>query len=167
MVNIRPEQTSDCVIIHALIAAAFPTEAEANLVDALRRGEKLTASLVAVDNGEIVGHIAFSPVQLAGETSRGVGLAPLAVAASHRKQGIAADLVQAGLNVCREMGYRWCVVLGEPSYYRRFGFSAGPAAGLRDEYGGGDAFQVLPLHPDGIPKISGTVRYAEQFNALP
>jgi putative acetyltransferase len=165
MLPIRPEQPADNAAIHTLNAACFPTDAEARLVDLLRAAGSLAVSLVAEDDGAIVGHIAFSPVTTAsGEI--GIGLAPLAVAEAQRRRGIAAELVRAGLQVCRERGYGWAVVLGEPKYYGRFGFRAAPALGLADEYGGGDAFQVLELSPGKLPINGGLVKYAPEFSSL-
>jgi putative acetyltransferase len=96
----------------------------------------------------------------------GAGLAPLAVIESHRRQGIAAELVRAGLEACREAGFGWCVVLGEPAYYGRFGFRAAPEFGLSDEYGGGESFQVIELIPNALPVNAGLVRYAPEFKSL-
>ncbi len=125
----------------------------------------MQASLVAEIDGLIVGHIAFSHVT-AGDSLPGAGLAPIAVAATHRRQGIAADLVRAGLNACRAAGLGWAVVLGEPAYYSRFGFRPAPAFGLADEYGGGEAFQVLELIAGALPAGAGLVRYAPEFASL-
>lgn len=161
-VTIRPEQAGDERKIHALNAACFPSAAEADLVDRLRSAGRLTLSYVAEVQGEIVGHVAFSPVTADG-ASGGVGLAPAAVVDSFRRQGIAARLIEAGLAACREAGFTWCVVLGEPSYYERFGFRPAPAFGLADEYGGGDAFQALALREGAIPVGCGLVRYAPEF----
>jgi putative acetyltransferase len=58
------------------------------------------------------------------------------------------------------------VVLGGPAYYRRFGFTAAAGWGLADEYGGGDAFQVLEIRAGAIPRGAGLVRYAPEFAAL-
>ena len=165
MVNIRPEQPRDVSAIYGVNAACFPGDDEARLVDFLCAAGNLSVSLVADDSGSIVGHIAFSPVSTAAGVI-GAGLAPLAVLDSHRRQGIAEKLVHAGLEACREMGFGWCVVLGEPAYYGRFGFRPAPEFGLSDEYGGGGAFQVIELIPDSLPVGSGLVRYAPEFGSL-
>jgi putative acetyltransferase len=161
MLTVRPERPDDVAAIHALNAAAFPTPLEARLVDLLRAAGRLTVSLVAVADGVVVGHVGFSPVTAAGAT--GIGLAPVAVAAAHRRRGVAAGLIEAGLEACRAAGFGWAVVLGEPHYYARFGFRPAPAAGLSDEYGGGDAFQVLELTPGALPVGAGLVKYAPEF----
>ena len=119
-------------------------------------------SLVAEVDGAIVGHVAFSPVTTAAGAI-GEGLAPVAVLAEHRRRGIAAELIRAGLDACRTAGVGWAVVLGEPEYYGRLGFRAAAEFGLSDEYGGGPAFQALELAPGGMPRGAGLVRYAPEF----
>jgi putative acetyltransferase len=188
-IAIRAEIAGDAEAIRRVVAASFPTAAEADLVDALRKSGDLRVSLVALDGDDVVGHVAFSPVSRAttrggDETSEnigkvgrdgigdrtsdgdGIGLAPVAVLESHRCRGIAAALIERGLEQCRELGYRFAVVLGEPTYYRRFGFEPAYPHGLTDEYGGGDAFQVLEFVPAGIGKDPGLIRYAPAFASL-
>ena len=165
MASIRPERPSDAAAISQVHAASFPSADEARLVELLREAGRLQASLVAEDSGSIVGHIAFSPVTTASG-STGAGLAPVAVVESHRRRGIAADLVREGLQACREAGWGWVVVLGEPAYYSRFGFLPAADFGLSDEYGGGPAFQALELIAGSLPAGAGLVRYAPEFAAF-
>jgi putative acetyltransferase len=165
MVIVRHEQPNDVGAIFAVHASSFPTDAEARLVDLLRGAGRLIVSLVAEVDGAVVGHVAFSPVT-DENGAVGAGLAPLAVIESLRCQGVAAELVRAGLDACRDAGFRWAVVLGEPEYYSRFGFGAATQFGLFDEYGGGPAFQVLELVPGGIPTGGGLVRYAPEFASV-
>lgn len=165
MTMISPEEPGDAGAIRRVLATSFPTPAEARLVALLREAGRLSASLIAEVDGQIVGHIAFSPVSTESGAT-GAGLAPLAVLESHRRQGIAARLVDAGLIACRSLGLGWVVVLGDPSYYARFGFRPARAFGLSDEYGGGDAFQALELIPGALPKDAGLVRYAPEFASM-
>jgi len=165
MATLRPERSGDATAIHAIHAASFPTTGEARLVDALRIAGRLCVSLIAVEQDEIVGHVAFSPVSVLGATD-GVGLAPVAVLRSHRRRGIAEQLVRGGLAACQRADYGFVVVLGEPGYYRRFGFVPASRLALRDEYAGGEAFQVLELRPGSIPPSGGVVRYAQEFAEL-
>jgi putative acetyltransferase len=161
-VHFRDEREGDAGAVRAVHVACFPTDAEARIVDALRAAGDLTLSLVAEDGIGVVGHAAWSPVS-AGEARDGVGLGPVAVLESHRRRGVAAELIERGLARSAELGFRFAVVLGDPKYYRRFGFEPARAHGLEDEYGGGEAFQVVPLAADGIPKGAGLVRYAPAF----
>lgn len=165
MTLIRPEQPGDSSAIFAVHAASFPSDGEARLVDALRVAGRLSVSLVAEVDRAVVGHVAFSPVTTASGAV-GAGLAPVAVAGPQRRQGIAADLIRAGLEACRAAGFGWAVVLGKPTYYARFGFRPATTFGLSDEYGGGDAFQAVELVSGTLPVGAGVVRYASEFAAL-
>lgn len=161
-IPIRREQPGDRAAIFAVHATCFPSDAEARLVDLLRAAGRLDVSLVAEADGAIVGHVAFSPV-LTAAGAIGAGLAPVGVLPEYRRRGIAADLIRAGLDACREAGFGWVVVLGEPEYYGRFGFRPAAEFGLSDEYGGGPSFQALELTAGALPRDAGLVRYAPEF----
>lgn len=163
---IRPEQAADSAPIGAVHRAAFPTPLEAQLVDALRAAGLLTVSLVAAAQRDILGHVAFSPVAVAGVHGQGLGLAPLAVQPRVQKQGIGAALVRAGLEGCRRLGAPFVVVLGEPAYYRRFGFAPASRWRLGNEYGAADEFMALELVAGGIPREGGLVQYAAPFRLV-
>jgi putative acetyltransferase len=167
-VLIRAEQAADESAVRAILIGSFPTDEESRLVDALRRNANLLASLVAVEStegeeSEVVGHIAFSEVHVVDNSASGVGLAPLAVHEAHRRRGVAERLCQAGLEVCREAGYPFAVVLGEPGYYQRFGFRPATEWGLLNEYGAGDEFMALELRPGGLSGASGLVLFGNEF----
>ena len=94
---IRPEKEGDWDAVHAINVSAFEAPSEANLVDALREQAQPVVSLVAEENGEVIGHIMFSPVSLSGcPNLKVMGLAPMAVATKHQKKGIGSALVQTG-----------------------------------------------------------------------
>ncbi|MBA4019867.1 MAG: GNAT family N-acetyltransferase [Pirellula sp.] len=162
---IRSEQPGDVDAIHELVASAFPTDAEARLIDKLREADRLTISLVAVLSNRIIGHIGFSPVTVAASqlVRRGLGLAPLAVAEDCRRQGIGTALVQAGIEQCRNAGIDYVVVLGDPFFYGRFGFQPGSRYDVCSEYCDGPEFQVLELADGGSPRGGGLLRYAPEF----
>ncbi|MCI0380318.1 MAG: N-acetyltransferase [Gemmataceae bacterium] len=159
---IRPERESDQAAIHAVHASAFPTPVEARLVDALRGASRLTVSLVAEVDGLVVGHVALSPVTIAGAAD-GLGLAPVAVLPVHQRCGIGGLLVKESLAAAAQLGAGLVVVLGAREYYGRFGFQPAADWGLMDEYGGGSAFQVIELRAGAIPRGAGLVRYAPEF----
>ena len=163
--NIRSEEVTDHEAIRAVHVASFPTAAEARLVDALRAAGRLCLSLVADEQGEVVGHVAFSPVSVAGAVD-GVGLAPVAVLPAFRRRGVAAQLIREGVAICKRLSLAFVVVLGDPGYYHRCGFVPASEWKLRDEYGGGSAFQVLELRPGAIPPAGGVVHYAPEFAAV-
>lgn len=165
MVAVRRERPGDAAAIHAVHAASFPTDTEARLVDLLRAADGLPVSLVVEIDEVVVAQIAFSPVT-AASGAVGLGLAPLAVAEPHRRRGIAAALVRAGLDACRVAGYGWAVVMAEPAYYSRFEFSPASRFRLSDGYGGGPAFQAIELVAGALPVGAGLVGYAPEFAAL-
>ena len=165
MTTVQLEQPGDAAAIAAVHVSAFSTTSEADLVRRLRAQGLLTVSLVAVSSGQVVGHVAFSPVTVpTGES--GVGLGPVAVLAEHRRQGVASAMIEAGLARCRTLGLGWCVVLGNPDYYRRFGFQPASQFGLDDDYGGGPAFGAMELLPGCLPRNAGRVSYSEPFKSL-
>jgi putative acetyltransferase len=164
-VKVRPEAQGDPPAIHAVHAASFPTDAEARLVDLLRDAGRLHVSLVAEVERAVVGHVALSPVTMPGADD-GMGLGPVAVLPAHRCRGLADLLCREGLAICERSGAGFVVVLGDPDYYRRFGFRPAADFGLHDEYGGGDAFQALELRPGAIPPAGGLVQYAPEFAAV-
>jgi putative acetyltransferase len=165
LVGVRLETPDDIAPIRAVHLASFPTSTEARLVDLLRTAGHLTVSLVADAGGEIVGHAAFSPVS-AASGSPGLGLAPVAVLPAHRHQGVAARMIEQGIDTSAALGFGWLVVLGDPDYYGRFRFRPASSAGLVDEYGGGDAFQVLEIIPGSLPRGAGLVLYSPEFASL-
>ena len=161
--NLRPERAADRAAIRAILVAAFPTDAEARVVDRLWASGNATAGMVAEVEGEVVGHILFSPVVVDGPQRRhGLGLAPLAVSPRQQKRGIGSLLIAAGIDACRGKT-PFVVVLGEPGYYGRFGFTTAGDVGLRNEYGATDEFMVLELREGGLPPAGGLVRYGSEF----
>jgi len=104
--KIRTERKSDWKDIYQVNLSAFDTEAEAKLVNALREQACPIVSLVAVDNGELVGHILFSPVTLTGFLEiKLMGLAPMSAVPTRQRQGIGAALVREGLTRCKRLGF--------------------------------------------------------------
>ena len=165
---IRAERESDREAVHAVNTAAFETRAEADLVDRLRRQADPVVSLVAETDGEVVGHIFFSPVTLdAFPELKWMGLAPMAVAPAHQRTGIGSALVRGGLDRCSESGVSAVVVLGHPEYYPRFGFAPSSGFGIGSEYDVPDeVFMVKELHHGALEGVTGTVKYHPAFGEL-
>jgi len=168
MIVIRSEAPPDLDAIRHVNRAAFESDAEANLVDALRDGGYVEVSQVAEVDGEIVGHILFTrlPIVTTGGTVDALSLAPMAVLPSHQRQGIGTRLVEAGLDACREKGHKIVVVLGHPEFYPRFGFSAELAQPLESPFGGGEAWMAMELVPGALSGVEGRVEYPPPFRDM-
>jgi predicted N-acetyltransferase YhbS len=232
---IRPEMPEDYAAVDHLLREAFGTPAEAALVAALRHSGDAQVSLVAIEEGQVVGHVLFSTLTIEpipstatgtdsakapdsdtktdsvsdvesdaasnslasppadrtaapgdmgissttsqaplgrdhtprGNTSRlsALALAPLAVLPDFQRRGLGAALVHAGLDHCRQRETDVVIVLGDPAYYGRFGFSAARAAGLESPYAG-DSFQALELRPGALDTGRGRVHYAAPFSEI-
>jgi putative acetyltransferase len=164
--EIRNEVPSDVEAIDAVTRDAFvghpySNQTEHFIVRALRRADALSISLVAVVNGSVVGHVAISPVLVAGESVGWFGLGPLSVAPACQRQGIGSALVCAALARLQASGAAGCVLLGDPGYYARFGFvqsSALSLPGVPPEH-----FMCLPWR---LPVPAGEVAYHDAFNAV-
>ncbi|MEZ6131173.1 MAG: N-acetyltransferase [Planctomycetaceae bacterium] len=167
-VAIRPEDEQDRTAIWHVNQQAFDGDAEANLVDALRDGGFAEVSLVAEVDGEIVGHILFSPVVIITKagTVDALSLAPMAVLVRFQRQGIGSKLVKTGLEACRDVGHRIVVVLGHPEFYPRFGFSSELARPLESPFGNGEAWMALKLVSGALDGVEGRVEYSTPFTAL-
>jgi len=166
--KIRPETKSDINAITALTYAAFENHphhepgakpTEHLIVNNLRDSGALTLSLVAENETGIVGHIAFSPVSIAGAASTWYGLGPVSVTPQLQGKGIGAQLIKTGLEMLKVQGAGGMVLLGEPEYYHRFGFKMHTnltLAGVPAEY-----FLIQPLVDTEIPV--GEVTYHPAF----
>ncbi len=162
---IRPETPADAAAIRRVTDMAFAGASHASgtegaIVDALRAEGTLALSLVAEAGGAVVGHVAFSPVAIAGADVGWLGLGPLSVVPARQRAGFGSALVRDGLARLRAAGARGCVVLGEPGYYRRFGFE--PDADLTFE-GVPAAYFLRIAFAEPVPV--GAVTYRPAFYA--
>lgn len=167
---IRPERPDDARAVWTVHEAAFGRPDEARLVARLRREAHPHVSLVAEAAGRVIGHVFLSPVAIEGgrgpAPSAG-GLAPVGVLPDAQTRGTGGALVRAGLEAARPLGWELVVLLGNPTYYGRFGF--GPAAphGLHYESPAFDgAFQVFELAGGALARASGWARYHAAFAEL-
>jgi putative acetyltransferase len=158
---IRPEAHADNEAIRHVNRLAFGQDEEARLVDALRDGGYVRASLVAVQDGQIVDHILFSdmPIVTEARTVPPLALAPMAVLSAFQKQGIGSALVHCWLEECRQQGNKILVVLGHPHFYPRFGFSSKWAAHHDSLFSGQESFMALELVTGALGGLVGRVQY--------
>jgi putative acetyltransferase len=168
MITIREEQPGDDAAIRNLTTLAFGGPNEAQIIDALRSACPGLISLVAVEDGRIIGHILFSPVTLkrTRDTISGMGLGPMAVLPEYQRRGIGTDLVRHGLARLREEGCPFVIVLGHPDYYPRFGFMPASLYGLTSQWEGvpDEAFMVMIIDDDCMNGVHGMVRYRDEFD---
>jgi putative acetyltransferase len=164
---IRDQQPDDDAVVRRLVGDAFRGRPysdgrEPAILDALRAAGALTVALVAEEDGEILGQVAFSPVAIDGVSRDWYGLGPVAVRPDRQGQGIGQALIRAGLDRIRALGAAGCVLAGAPGYYSRFGFVAGPrlqSPGIPSQY-----FLVLPFGAE-VPR--GTVTFHPAFDVAP
>lgn len=163
--NIRAETPSDINTIYEITVAAFKNHPISNqteqfIIAALRAADALTISLVAEDAGQLVGHIAFSPVTISDGMEGWYGMGPVSVLPERQRQGIGTALINAGLTSLKELRGRGCALIGDPNYYTRFGFRNIPRPvheGIPQE-----VFLCMPF-TDEIPQ--GSVTFHQAFLA--
>jgi putative acetyltransferase len=164
-INIRLEKSGDIQSIHNITVTAFldashTDHTEQFIVKALRDSGALTISFVAEDSAQIVGHVALSPVAISDGSNDWYGLGPISVIPNEQGKGIGSKLMHAAIAELKSHKANGCVLLGNPNYYRRFGFE--PIDGLVLPDVPPEYFQALLLrgtHPKGI------VTYHESFSA--
>lgn len=164
-ISIRSECTEDGAAIAAVTEAAFldaphTSHTEQFIVAALRRAGALSVSLVAEADGQVIGHVALSPVTISDGSTGWFGLGPVSVLPAWQGRRVGSQLIHEALRVLRASGARGCVLLGDPRYYSRFGFFPDVRLvlpGVPAEY-----FQVLSWGRD-MP--NGTVTFHDAFNA--
>jgi putative acetyltransferase len=164
-IGIRSETNDDIAAIAEVTAAAFATleisnQTEPFIIEALRAAKVLTVSLVAVLDGRVVGHIAFSRVTISDGTPYWYGLGPVSVLPEYQRQGIGKALIHEGLSRLKRMRARGCCLVGHPEYYKKFGFENIP--GLVYEGVPPEVFLALPFDRNSP---QGTVTFHEAFKA--
>jgi predicted N-acetyltransferase YhbS len=175
---IRRELPADHASVHALHVAAFTADPvtgavrapgdvpEARLVDELREdvGFLPYLSLVAVDDDAVVGHVIATRAWLEPLAVPALGLGPLGVLPQRQRTGVGSALLHSLLAVAEAAGERVAALLGNPAYYRRFGFVRSTDLGITPpDPRWGEQFQARLL--SGAP-VGGTFRYADPFEGL-
>lgn len=163
--KVRAEEPADIKAIYDLTVKAFKDVAHTDhteqfIVDALRKADVLTVSLVAEKMSEIIGHVAISPVTISDGSKNWYGLGPISVSPDHQRNGIGSALMREAMDKLKSIGADGCVLLGEPAYYSRFGFKPESCLvypGVPAEY-----FQALSFCST-IPQ--GIVSYHKAFEA--
>lgn len=172
MLVVRQEVAQDHQAVYAIVSAAFKTSDEADLVNRLRPIPGVI-SMVAEEEGELIGHIMFSPVRLINkngtlENIKIAGLAPVSVKPGHQRNGVGKALINAGLKACQDVGVVASILLGHPEYYPKFGFQpAFSTFGIQSTYDVSDpVFMALELKIGALKDVSGVVHYHDTFNGI-
>ena len=156
---VRLETTGDVVAIRAIAEAAFLQSAEPQLVEDLRDAGDSVFSLVAVEGETVIGHAMFSRLKAPFPA---LALAPVAVRPERQRMGVGSRLIREGIARSEAAGWSGIFVLGDPAYYRRFGFDAGKASGFISPYAG-PHLMVLPLGGNELPTSTGLIQHAPAF----
>ena len=164
-VVIRDQQPADAPRVHQVLLDAFPGGEEAAIVRAALERGKAAVSLVAVADGEVVGHILFTEMSFSPAQPQvdAVGLGPVAVLPAHQGRGIGSDLIREGIARCRALGKGAVFVMGEPAFYSRFGFAPAGSYGIGNEYGVDDPFMAIELESGALAGVSATASYIPEF----
>lgn len=144
--------------LSVLVVHTFGQNNEHKLINELRNADEVALEMVAELDGQIVGYVCFSRLAYPDDWW---ALAPVCVAHSHQGKGIGGELVRYGLDQARQAKAKAVVVVGDPQYYRRFGFVYGGAADLKtpypDQYTG-----LYPIAPETASTATRLV-YPEAF----
>ena len=161
---VRVEAPGDVESVRAVLVAAFDGEAEAGLVETLRDSDAWLPdlSVVAVQDQSIIGYALLSRIVIAGdEDVPALALGPVAVLPEAQRRGIGTAMIRDTL--ARAPDERLVVVLGDPAFYRRFGFVAASALGITGAWMSfGDPWQALPR---GEP-VAGEALYPDAWDDL-
>ena len=161
-IDIREELPEDIAAIREVNKRAFGQDQEPNLVETLRSNGASVLSLVATLDGQVAGHILYSPATIA-EIS-GAALAPMAVLPEYQRRGIGSKLIETGTRKLKAAGFPFIIVLGHPSYYPRFGFQPASTFGIKCEWDvPPEAFMLLILDHARMQGISGLAQYRPEF----
>jgi putative acetyltransferase len=169
LIQIREQRPEDRDAIREVNLRAFGRPEEGQLVEELRNNGAILASLVAVQEGQVVGHILYSPVRLhsGGEILVGAGLGPMSVLPEFQGQGIGGKLIEAGNKKLAGEGYPFIVVLGHPGYYPRFGFQPAHTHGVHCQWEvPQEVFMILVLDPEKMQGFSGLAKYRGEFDEV-
>ena len=172
--SIRKENPSDQKWVVELTEKAFETleisdHNEGRLVDNLRKASTFIEdlSLVAELNGQVVGHILFTPILIEDgkEKFESLILAPVSVLPEFQKQGIGGQLIRAGHQKALELGFHSVILLGHPEYYPRFGYKPASTWGIKSPIPlpSDDVFMAVELTEDALANVTGTVVFPPEF----
>lgn len=166
--NIRKEEAKDYTAIYTVVKNAFDSAEHADgneqdLVNALRGGEAYIPelSLVAEENGEVVGHIMFTKARV-GENVVLV-LAPLSVLPKYQRKGVGTALIKEGHRIAKDLGYGYSVVLGSEKYYPQAGYVSADTLGIYPPFDVPKENFMAYIISENAHEVNGTIQYAKEF----
>ncbi len=173
-ITIRKETMSDYARVVELTAKAFETMPfsdgnEDKLVENLHKANTFIPelSLVAELDGKITGHILFTPMQIKNEqeTFESLVLGPVSVLPEFQKQGIGSQLILAGHQKSKELGFQSVILIGHPEYYPRFGYKPASTWGIKTQIPlpSDDVFMAVELTEGALKDVSGMVVFPPEF----
>lgn len=165
---IRQEQNTDYEKVYNVVKTAFALAEhsdgnEQDLVVALRKGSAFIPelSLVAEENGKIVGHIMFTEVKV--NNKKEIALAPLSILPEYQRKGIGQALIKEGHKIAQQLSYEFSIVLGSGRYYTRIGYVPAEQYGIKAPFDvASENYMVYDLQGNSN-KLNGTVEYAKEF----
>lgn len=168
---IRVEEERDYIRTERVVKMAFENapysnQTEHELVGRLRKSDAFIPelSLVYEEKGEIVGHILLTKVTISNKGCKALALAPLSVLPRCQKKGIGTQLIQKAFERAKDLGYEAIVVLGDPHYYKRFGFEKASTWNIRAPFDVPDEFfMIKELDEGSLNYRQGTVIYDSKF----
>ena len=157
---IREAQESDLEEVFNLIHSAFGNRAESDLVKQLISDGDVLINLLVESLDIIIGNVVVSKITM--EPDLGLfcgGVAPVSVVPDQQSSGVGSKLMTAAINESKKMGIDALFLLGDPNYYKRFGFVVST---LKNDYSV-ENFQELELTEDCLVNIKSKVTYANAF----
>jgi len=173
--SIRKENPFDHNWVIELTEKAFETleisdHNEGKLVDKLRKAPTFVEelSMVAELNGQVVGHILFTPIVIdnGSQQFQSLILAPVSVLPKYQKMGIGGQLIRAGHQKAKELGFQSAILLGHPEYYPRFGYKPASSFGIKTRIPlpSDDVFMAVEITEGGLKGVSGMVVFPAEFS---
>lgn len=171
--KIRQEQESDNKAVYRLVELAFRNMEESDhrehfLVERLRKSDAFVPelSLVAESNGEIIGHILMTKVEIVSDDKAvtSLGLAPVSVLPDYQGAGIGGALIREVHKRAAGLGYGSSVLLGHKDYYPKFGYKRAIDFGIEFPFDVPHEFcMAIELLPDGLKDVHGMVKFSKSF----
>ncbi|MFH8714961.1 bifunctional class I SAM-dependent methyltransferase/N-acetyltransferase [Streptomyces zaomyceticus] len=161
----RPEGADEAAVVRPLVAAAFGSDAEADLVDALRRDPDAwlpgLSYVAEATDGSVAAHALITRCRVGGAPA--AALAPVAVAPEYQRTGAGQAVVRAVLDAARLRGESLVLVLGHPEYYPKFGFARASEYAIKPGFEVPDEAMMALVLDDCVPVPAGTIAYPAAF----